>query len=122
MFNSGVGFYETDTGQLSNNGLIVANNLGQFSPIQCISSSKTPNEGSWISPSGFPIYNDDIFDIIVGDENDPGFVQLALKSGRSISFSQQGIYTCTIPDDSGEVVSIHFGLYLPSFASKHSFD
>ena len=110
-----------DSGPLANNSIILTNNLGQMSSIQCISGSNLPDLGSIASPTGLILDNDnDIFEVRIGDEDDPGFIQLDLKSGRSISFSHQGIYTCTIPDENGNYASLHFGLYLPAFASRHN--
>ena len=79
-----------------------------------------PDVGRWIAPTGQNItYSDvDPFDIIVGGANDPGYLEIRLDAGRSLRFTDQGVYTCLIPDESGASVALHVGIYLPAYTSK----
>lgn len=108
------------TGLLPNNSVIVTDNFGQMPRLQCISGSKSPQVGQWIAPSGqdatFRI--NDPFDLILGNVNDPGYLEISLHSGRFITFNDQGVYTCRIPDENGIIQCLFVGVYLPSLISK----
>ena len=107
-------------GIIPNNDIIVTNNFGQLPRFQCISGSLTAGVGQWISPSGqdATFQSGDPFDVIVGDESDPGYLDVSLHSGQFITYEDQGVYTCQIPDDMGTLVSLHVGIYLPALTSK----
>ena len=76
-----------------------------------------PDVGQWITPDGRDITqnSDDEFDIIVGGINDPGYLDITLSTGRSLTHNDQGVYTCLIPDENGTITELHVGLYLPQF-------
>ena len=109
-------------GIIPNNDIIVTNNFGQLPCLQCISGSQTAGVGRWITPSGqdATYQTSDPFDITVGDESDPGFLEISLHSGQFITYDHQGVYTCRIPDDTGAPVSLHVGMYLPAFVGEFS--
>ena len=88
--------------------------------LQCISGSNSPNVGQWIAPSGQDITysTSDSFDVELGGMNDPGYVDITLHSGQFITFSDQGMYTCLIPDETGVTCSLLVGIYLPALISK----
>ena len=104
---------------LTNNTLIIADNFGHIASLQCISGSKLPNIGQWISPDGLDITysSSDPFDVTAGDSSDPGFIQISVVSG--LTFSDLGVYTCQIPDENGNVMSLHVGIYLPAYIGKY---
>ena len=85
--------------------------------MQCISGSQIPDVGQWIAPDGQDITqnSDDQFEIIAGGINDPGYLDITLATGRSLTHGDQGIYTCRIPDEKGTITELHVGLYLPQF-------
>lgn len=105
-------------GIITNDDIIVTNNFGQLPRLQCISGSRSASVGQWITPSGqdATYLTSDPFDVIVGDESDPGFLDISLHSGQFITYKDQGVYTCQIPDNTGVVVSMHVGIYLPALA------
>ena len=107
-------------GIIPNNDVIVTDNFGQLPRIQCISGSQSANVGQWITPSDqdATYQTSDPFDVTVGDENDPGFLEISLHPGRFITYENQGVYTCQIPDDKGALVSLHVGIYLPAFVGE----
>ena len=88
--------------------------------LQCISGSTSPSVGQWISPSGQDVTysTSDSFDVELGGMNDPGYMDIALHSGQFITFSDQGIYSCLIPDETGVTRSLLMGIYLPALISK----
>ena len=63
--------------------------------------------------------SDDQFEIIVGGVNDPGYLDIILATGRSLTHDDQGVYTCLIPDETGATQELHVGLYLPGFAGSY---
>ena len=101
--------------------MIVTDNFGQIPRLQCISGSKVPNVGQWITPSGQDATRSaaDPFDVALGSGNDPGYFNISLHPGRFIIFSDQGVYTCLIPDEAGLNRSVFVGIYLAALTSKH---
>ena len=125
-FALGVQMYLFDAespGIIPNNDLIVTNNFGQLPSLQCISGSQSAGVGQWITPSGrdATYQTSDPFDVIVGDESDPGFLEISLHSGRFITYEDQGVYACRIPDNTGAPVSLHVGIYLPALVGEFSY-
>ena len=97
----GASFYSFDlenSGLFPNNDIIVTNNFGQPPRIQCISGSQMAGVGQWITPDGQDVTRstDDQFEVIVGGVNDPGYLDIALATGRSLTHNDQGVYTCLI--------------------------
>jgi len=93
----GASFYSFDpdiNATIPNNSVILTDNFGQIQNLQCISGSRTPDAGRWIAPNGQDITysNGDPFEIIIGGANDPGYLEIRLDAGRSLRFTDQGIY------------------------------
>lgn len=123
MQYSGVRLYSFDSddpGPLLNNTIIVTDNFGRMPQLQCISGSTAPNVGQWIAPSGQDATHStsDPFDVVLGSTNDPGYFNISLHPGQFITFSDQGVYTCRIPDEAGVTRSVFVGIYLPALTSK----
>ena len=76
--------------------------------------------GAWIAPDGEDITfrNDDVFDIVVGDASDPGYLSVQLPTGVSLSETDWGVYTCIIPDEADNLQYLHLGIYPQDFTSK----
>ncbi len=89
---------------------------------QCISGSKLRDVGRWLAPPGQDITfsADDPFDVTIGGQNDPGYLDVSLHSGRILTIHDQGVYTCRIPDETGINVSVLIGIYLPALTSMYS--
>lgn len=113
-------FDDENPGLIPNNTVILTDNFGQIPRLQCISGAMQPNVGQWLAPSGMDITfsANDPFDITVGDQSDPGYLDVSLHSGRILTISDQGVYTCSIPDENGTTSSLNVGIYLPALASK----
>lgn len=115
-------FDANNPGIIPNNSIILTNNFGQMPQLQCISGSKSSNVGQWFTPSGQDIAHttNGLFDVNVGGRNDPGYLDVSLHPGQIITISDQGVYTCRIPDETGIVFSVFVGIYLPALISKQS--
>ena len=118
--HSGVALYLEGVGPVQNNSIIRASITGRFNQLQCISSSTRAGVGQWIAPNGEDIDRgpSDSFTIITGDIDDPGFTSIELQSGVSLASRDEGIYTCVIPDENGNVHYLYVGIYLRGFNSK----
>ena len=71
--------------------------------------------GDWISPEGISLITtqNDPFDVIFGDDSNPGQVMIETPLGNpSITTADEGVYTCAIPNNSGEIEYLHVGIYL----------
>lgn len=115
--------FDDTPGTIPNNSIILTNDFGQIPRFQCISGSLLPNVGQWVTPSGqdVTLATEDLFDVVAGTEDDPGYLDISLHTGQILSIHDQGVYTCHIPDETGTVVSFHVGIYIPVFASMRIF-
>ena len=118
MLVAGAGVYvEAGDGLvLPQNGLITT--ATRPPNIRCLSGSSRSNVGSIISPQGTDITNlrTDPFLVTRGRANDPG--TLSVLTVRPLEEENCGIYTYRTPDENGDTVEVHFGIYLTSTASK----
>lgn len=88
--------------------------------LHCSSSSTVANTGRWIAPNGIDLTNSttDPFDVVVGDEQDPGSLIVQQQDGHIVTRSFQGIYTCIIQSENGVQTYLHVGIYRNGFNSK----
>ena len=116
----GVSISYSSVGVLPNNYLIISDVTGIVN-LDCVSASTSPNVGRWLDPSGVDITNsnNDPFDVVVGNSNDPG--HLSITSGSSITSDSQGVYTCVLPNTDGEDTYLNVGIYTNGFNSKESY-
>ena len=120
MFSTtGVGIFANNNPVL-NNTAILADNNNQTGVIYCNSGSKDVGVGQWFSPSGAEIAqnNDGTFTVVRGGGSIPSFIGLQLRAGRSFSASDEGIYTCIIPDENGIEQVLQIGLYLNGYIGE----
>lgn len=82
-----------------------------------MSGSLQPQVGAWLAPDGSDITNSsaDHFDVNLGGEDYPGSISMEVEFGYSLSSNNQGVYTCTIPDENGEQQYLHVGIYRYGF-------
>ena len=123
---AGAGIHVVDgspSGFLSDNGLVTlvgGLQLDEFSVrFFCISGSLMEEVGELIGLDGFPISSSSF--LFISRVSLPG--ELNIFSGGSLTTqvlgaSQQGVYTCRIPDESGIMVSINVGVYPAGFNSE----
>ena len=99
---------------IANNGLIVSGS-NREQRLYCVSSQTalgmiTGLDGNTLSSNG---------DWIVDNpKNRPGVLQLRT---RSLNTTDQGIYTCTVPDSNGNQIIISIGLYLTGFSGEKQY-
>ena len=100
---------------LPNNGIILTGAGRRISEFRCISGSSRSNVGHLfdVNEVDITISNSDPFFTL---RHSPGTVQV--RSIRHLRSSEQGIYTCRIPDETGTTVDVNVGLYLSSSNCK----
>ncbi len=116
LFYLGVALYLEGTGQIQNNSIIQTTATGRIGQLQCISASGSTDVGQLIAPNGNDITN---LSSIVSFENitDPGVIVLDLENDASFTASNQGVFTCIIPDENGEQQYLYIGIYYGRFNS-----
>ena len=104
-------------GLLDNNTFVTADTDQTLSDLHCSSGSTMPNTGRWIAPNGNDLTNStvDPFNIIQGDERDPGSLIIQQAPGHIITNSFQGVYSCVLPNDNGVLSYIYVGIYRNGF-------
>ena len=112
-----MGIHYLGVGLLENNTLVTADTGQTLSDLHCSSGSTMPNAGRWIAPNGNDLTNStvDPFNVIQGDERDPGSLIIQQAPGHIITNSFQGVYTCILPDDNGVQSYIYIGIYRNGF-------
>ena len=120
----GIGLYHiqglSGGGPVTNNSIIRSGNDESFGTLLCLSGSRVSTVGSWITPHGQDVTHSttDIFAVTLGGNNNPGYMNISLEVGQSLGTSQQGVYTCTIPDEREVQHTLHVGIYPSTFSSK----
>ncbi len=109
---------EGSPGRLPNNSIIIADETGQINPLSCLSGLLTPNIGDWRLPNGTSLldFANTPLDVLVGGDSSPGSITLLTRS--PLADEHEGVYTCLMPDQNGEMQYLHVGLYLNGFSSK----
>ena len=120
----GAGIYAitaASPGPIANNGLILS--AKSQLRLECVSNSSQSGVGTITTSAGVtrtPFYDGGGWRVNSAN-NQPGVVRL-LRSPPSISSplspSDQGIYTCTIPDSTGQNITLNVGLYPPDFSGE----
>ena len=98
---------------IANNGLIIANSDNKLRLV-CVSNSSQPDVGVITGRDGNTLTGGSGWNVNNGD-NVPGFIR-ATKT--AFTASDQGIYTCTISDDNGNVMIFNVGLYSTTFSGE----
>ena len=105
-----------DPGPKANNSLIVSGSDGLR--LFCVSNSSLSGVGTITASDGetLDIGNNGIWNLAnLGTR--PGFLRLQAMS-YSLTHSDQGIYTCNIPDDNGNDFIFNVGLYPSDFTRE----
>ena len=113
LFSTGIGVYVTqDHKSLPNDGMIVVQPFtNRISEFRCLSGSTQYNVGQLIGTTGENIVSDisDPFHVSRGTWFNPGVIHV--QSNRELGTQYEGIYTCRMPDETGNVTSMNVGLY-----------
>ena len=76
------------------------------------------NTGTLVGPDGTTVTNGSVFDIA---HPQPGELRVENRHPLPpLTASDQGVYTCCIPLQSGEMRDIHVGIYPSGFNSKYT--
>lgn len=118
-----MGIHYLGEGLLENNTIVTANSDQTISDFHCSSGSVMPNVGRWIAPNGNDLTNStvDPFNVIQGNEHDPGSLIIQQASGHIVTQSFQGVYTCILPDESAVQNYLHVGIYRNGFSCEDFF-
>ena len=120
---TGVGlFYEGGSGTIMNNSFIPTNTDKKINNLTCLSGSFEAGVGVWLDPNGTDVtLSSSNFKVTVGDMDNPGSIQIAIPmSSDSFASSQTGVYTCKIPDETGEIQTLFIGIYLIGNGGRYS--
>ena len=119
---TGAGIYaissdaEIPSRPIGNNGVIVSSIDGL--QLECISNSSQTGVGSITTPAGTIRNQISSVWVVTNEFNRPGFLRLQThQSSPPLPHTEQGIYTCTIPDSNGRNLSLNVGLYPHGFNS-----
>ena len=116
-------FYGNPNGSFSNNGLVVCLNHGHGRCFRffCRSDSVLQSVGELVGLDGSTAVSTNKFFYII---NRP-FTQLTVYNWYGdqdpLPSSEQGVYTCRIPLQSGEMREINIGIYPPGFNSTSGY-
>lgn len=104
-------------GPLPNNGIAISLPINGFHLyFFCRSDSTMHNMGVFIGPNGATVTPGDVFDIY---HSQPGELTVENSPSRNtLTASEQGVYTCRIPLQSGEEKNINVGIYTIGFTSE----
>ena len=112
-------FTGTPSVSLPDNGLVVSDNPGSGRRLRffCRSDSMSENVGQLIGSDGTAITSSNFFAIA---REQPGELSVTNTFGSqsALTTSQQGVYTCRIPLQSGQMREINVGIYRNDFSSK----
>ena len=116
---SGAGIYaivsdtEVSSGPIPNNGLIVSGS--DELKLECVSNSSQSGVGTITILNGTILTPDVTTSVwnLTNPSSRPGVIRF--QNLTSFTSSDQGIFTCTIPDDNGNQISFNVGLYPHGF-------
>ena len=113
-------FSGSPSGNLPDNGLVVSDNPGSGRRLRffCRSDSMSENVGQLIGLDGMTAITSSSFFQIAREQPGELMLRNAVGSQNALTFSQQGVYTCRIPLQSGQMREINVGIYPNGFSSK----
>ena len=110
-------FVGIPSGSLPNNGLVVTGSYRYRFRFYCRSDSTSQNVGELVGLDGSTVVSTNRFLNI--STNDYPFYHLSVLNSYDtqdpLPSSEQGVYTCHIPLQSGEMREINIGIYSPGF-------
>ena len=81
----------------------------------CRTDSTMRNLGELIGPEGTAITTNAVFEIITNRANGGELQVTNFVESNNVTASEQGVYTCRIPQQSGEIREISIGIYPTAF-------
>ena len=128
LFSKGAGLYADKRtssstflpGPIANNSLVIS--ADDRLRLLCVSNSSLTGEeiGNFTLSDGNTHSHDTTIGIwrVQNPSSSPGVLRLQTRSGMSMAASDQGIYTCTIPDSNDNTFVFNVGLYPNDFSGK----
>ena len=122
ILHTGVGFWGP-VEPIRNNRAYLADVTGDIGTIRCHSSSRDSNVGRWIAPSGEDITNNHLDSFVIQFTNgpySPSFSSLELLNPSSDPFiaDNEGVYSCVVPDENGDLQTVNIALYTSTHSSE----
>ena len=125
--SAGAGIYASiaatqyDDQPIANNGLIIALGSGRSLEFDCVSNSSQSGVGVITGRDGTTLMDGAALAgggawQVINPFSRPGV--LRVRARGALTAGDQGIYTCTIPDDSGNSIAINVGLYPSGFSGE----
>ena len=126
--SAGAGIYaataatQYDDQPIANNGLIIALDSGSESlRFECVSNSSQSGVGEITGRDGTALTHGAALAgggtwRVINPFSRPGV--LRVQAIGVLTAGDQGMYTCTIPDDSGNSIAINVGLYPSGFSGE----
>ena len=107
---------------VTNIGMIIANKKaiaahGASLVFECVSNSSQTGVGEITGPDGNTLTTGGIWTIWYNPWCIPGVIRVFARG--NFTASNQGIYTCTIPDANGNNITINVGLYPNGFDGEY---
>ena len=108
-------------GSQPNNGLVRPTNTTSADPglrrlrFFCRTDSMVKNVGELIGLEGTAITSTDVFEIITNSGNGGELQVTNFVESNHVTSSEQGVYTCRIPLQSGVIMEINIGIYPNAF-------
>ena len=103
---------------IANNGLLVSGSDGLL--LDCVSNSSQSGVGNITGLDGITHVGHIGNLQIVNPYNRPGVLRLQTSLSSSLPATDQGIYTCTIPDSNDNQFIFNVGLYPSGFMGESS--
>ena len=109
-----------ETGAQPNNGLVISRNpvIGQRFRFFCRSNSMTRHVGELIGLDESPVTAGSTFEFPTPRNGGELGVENIVGTHSLLPASEQGVYTCRIPLEGGEMRKINIGVYPSGFSSE----
>ena len=109
-----------ETGAHPNNGLVISNDPGSGFRFRffCRSNSSTRGVGELIGLDESPVTDGSIFGLPTPVNGGELRVENIVGTHSLLTASEQGVYTCRIPLEGGEMREINIGVYPSGFSSE----
>ena len=129
-YSTGAGIYvntgddTVPTGVLPNNSIVIARTAGTRIAWQCRSGSTMTGVGQLVALDGNTFntgQSTGVFSIAsIGNPVQPGSVLFRNHANNepALTTADEGVYSCRIPDETGNEVDVNIGVYKNGFNSK----
>ena len=107
---------------LPSNSAFFASAGGQLGRLTCHSANTMHSIGRWFDSNGQDIsFNPgdiQLFNVDYATRTLHSYTSLEVRSGHNFTADNEGIYSCVIPDEEGDSVTLNVGLYSNSYNSE----